>query len=227
MADSQPDLSSSSFGDDPTVDDARTRILAAAGPVFARHGFDRATVREICRQANVNVAAVGYYFGDKMGLYRQVIRQIHDSKERRFPSPAARQSEPTETLRLLVYTLLSRMLAGDASGWESQLMMREMQQPTAIFGDLVQESFRPLFEQLVETFRLIIGSDVPRDELEKFAFSTIGQCLYFRIGRGVIQILVPETTRKRAYDLEQLSQHVTSVMLAAAQTRRNSHHPLA
>ena len=201
-------------------DDARSRILAAAGPVFARSGFDRATVREICGEANVNVASVGYYFGDKMGLYRQVIRQIHERKELLFPTPGEGETDAAELLHSVIRTLLSRIFAGDSSGWESQLMMREMMQPTAIFAELVQESFRPLFVRLVETFRRLVTVEVCEHELEQFAFSVVGQCVYYRIGSGVIQILVPEPSRQQHYDIDSLSRHVTGVMLAAAESGR-------
>ncbi len=236
------DLAGSGIGEEPMSggDDARSRLLAAAGSVFARRGFDRATVREICREAKVNVASVGYYFGDKMGLYRQVIRQIHELRERKFPAPAEGDTDPARMLHSIIRTLLSRMMACDSRGWESQLMMREMMQPTAIFGELVQESFRPLFERLVEIFRLVVTAQsveqdgeiatgdalVQRHELEQFALSVVGQCLYYRIGAGVVQILVPEESRQQHYDIDSLSRHIAGVMLAAAESGRSLRYKL-
>ena len=46
------------------LDDTATRVLNAAGPIFAEKGFKDATVREICSAAGVNLASVNYYFRD-------------------------------------------------------------------------------------------------------------------------------------------------------------------
>ena len=42
----------------------RERLLEAAGEIFAEHGFRNTTVREICKRADINLAAVNYYFRD-------------------------------------------------------------------------------------------------------------------------------------------------------------------
>jgi AcrR family transcriptional regulator len=196
---------------------ARVRLLEAAGPVFAAHGFEGATVREICAAAHVNVASVGYYFGDKLGLYREVIRGIRDSREKRFPTPTELgEMDPRRTLFKIVQTLLSRMLTCDEAGWETQLLMREMNRPTPVFESLVNECFRPQFERLVDTLKALTVGDAPRYRLEQLALSVLGQCLYYRIGSGVVQVLIPERELRAHFDIPSLSRHITAVMLAAA-----------
>ncbi|MCK5254770.1 MAG: helix-turn-helix transcriptional regulator, partial [Deltaproteobacteria bacterium] len=40
----------------------RGRILQVACEVFAKRGFRNTTIRDICQQAQVNIASVNYYF---------------------------------------------------------------------------------------------------------------------------------------------------------------------
>lgn len=55
------------------TEDPRERIIAAARTVFIEQGFDLATVREITLRAEVNVAAINYYFGSKDELISEVL----------------------------------------------------------------------------------------------------------------------------------------------------------
>jgi AcrR family transcriptional regulator len=48
--------------------DTRTRILDVAEELFGERGFDRVSVRDITRQARVNLAAINYHFGGKEEL---------------------------------------------------------------------------------------------------------------------------------------------------------------
>ena len=52
--------------------DARMRLLDAALALFAEQGFAKTSTREIALAAQVNIASISYYFGDKAGLYRAV-----------------------------------------------------------------------------------------------------------------------------------------------------------
>ncbi len=52
--------------------DARERIFLAAERLFAERGFDGVSVRDIVQAAEVNLAAVSYYFGSKGELLLEV-----------------------------------------------------------------------------------------------------------------------------------------------------------
>lgn len=206
----------------PREDDARARLLAAAGPVFAKHGFDRATVREICGQAGVNIASVGYYFGDKFGLYREVFRMIRGQCHEAFsdsPTGAGEQeiANPRDQIHALIHHLLAGMLARDDSGWESQLMMREMNHPTAVFDEMVEQSFRPHFERMMKMIAALSPPDTPVHVLQQLSLSVVGQCLYYRVGAGVVKRLIPADRLAAEFDVDSLARHIAAVTIAAAE----------
>jgi len=49
--------------------DIKIRILSAAKKLFAEHGFDKTTIRQICEEAGANVALVSYHFGGKENMF--------------------------------------------------------------------------------------------------------------------------------------------------------------
>ena len=60
----------------PTPADTRAALLGAARRLFARQGYDGASVRAITKDARVNLGAVTYYFGSKHALYDAVLDQV-------------------------------------------------------------------------------------------------------------------------------------------------------
>lgn len=55
--------------------DARTRdaLLRAGRLLFAQHGYDATSIRQITREAGANLGAVTYHFGSKQALYHAVL----------------------------------------------------------------------------------------------------------------------------------------------------------
>ncbi|NUR90558.1 MAG: TetR/AcrR family transcriptional regulator [Nonomuraea sp.] len=58
----------------PGSADTRGEILEAARRVFAEKGFDKATVRGIAKEAQVDPALVHHYFDTKEGMFAEVMR---------------------------------------------------------------------------------------------------------------------------------------------------------
>jgi len=60
---------------------AREAILSAAEEIFARDGFDGARVDAIAEASGYNKALLFHYFGDKLGLYREIVCMQRDESE--------------------------------------------------------------------------------------------------------------------------------------------------
>lgn len=62
----------------PSPFSTKKRILDAAEELFARRGFDGASLRQVTSTADVNLAAVNYHFGSKERLIEEVFRRRLD-----------------------------------------------------------------------------------------------------------------------------------------------------
>lgn len=56
-----------------SVNDTRAALLAAGKELFARRGYDGASIRAITARAGANLGAVTYHFGSKRALYTAVL----------------------------------------------------------------------------------------------------------------------------------------------------------
>lgn len=78
--------------------ETRERILAAALPLFADHGFDGASVRDIAGAAGVNVATIAWHFKDKQGLYETLVRVLYDRLGELRANPEDFDGDPIEAI---------------------------------------------------------------------------------------------------------------------------------
>jgi TetR/AcrR family transcriptional regulator, regulator of cefoperazone and chloramphenicol sensitivity len=137
----------------------RARLLAAGERLFADRGFRKVTVREICRAARANVAAINYHFGDKLGLYREVLQSAIDRM--RATVDAAREASdgypPDERLRRSVRVFVTRVLSPD-SDTVHRLIQREITDPTPALDALVEQGIRPRIDYLIALVGAVVGA---------------------------------------------------------------------
>jgi AcrR family transcriptional regulator len=199
-----------------STDDARTRILNSAGPVFAEKGYEGATVREICKGAGANLASVNYYFGGKERLYIETVKWAHPITLDESPVPDWPLGTPPATkLRDFIHTLMKRMIEVRTEPWQIHLLMREMQEPTAACRELVQGFFRKEFHRLLEILDEVLPAETPQHRRHQIGFSVVGQCVHYRMGQHAIAMLVDEEELKEHYGAEQLAEHISELCLAA------------
>ncbi len=61
-----------------TAPEPKQRILNAAVSLFAQKGFAAVGVREVAREAGVNIAMISYYFEGKVGILRAILEEFFD-----------------------------------------------------------------------------------------------------------------------------------------------------
>jgi AcrR family transcriptional regulator len=140
--------------------ETRDRLLRAAERLFAERGFKKVTVRDICRAARANVAAVNYHFGDKDGLYREVLQIAIDVVRSTTETgrAAGEGCPPEEKLRRYFSVFLQKALA---PGHENlhHLIQREIDDPTAALDAFVEEAVRPRVEYIASIVAEMTGRD--------------------------------------------------------------------
>lgn len=196
--------------------DTRQRLLDAAGEVFAKRGFRQATVREICRKAHANIAAVNYHFRDKDGLYAAVLREAHREASEKYPPTLGLGPDASAEQRLhaFIRSFLLRLFDPGRPAWHGLLMAREMVEPTAALDAIIEESVRPRIELLRTIIRDLAGPEVSEERIRLCGQSVVGQCVYYHFGRRVLARLDPPGD-DQTIDPDRLADHITDFSLAA------------
>lgn len=103
--------------------DTRALIFAAAADEFSRRGFDGASVDAIARDAHVNKAMLYYHFGSKLGIYREVVRDMLRAVGATVTDIADSAAAPPTKIARFVQALAKQK---DTRPWFPPLMLREM-----------------------------------------------------------------------------------------------------
>ena len=180
---------------------ARGRLLWEATRIFSDKGFAKASTREICQAAGLNVASIHYYFGDKAGLYRAVLcKPLEDLGEgfNQFDEPGL---PLRESLSRFMAALLCPWGQDELSTWLMRLHLREMVEPTPDYKDVMARHIQPYHLRLVNLLARHAGAARADDALHQLAFALVAIVHNYGMSREFMQILAPTLLRgSRAMD---------------------------
>jgi AcrR family transcriptional regulator len=158
-------------------DNNRKKLLRAAAELFAEKGYDAVSTRDLCNKAEVNVAAISYYFGGKDGLYLEVFQTYANHISERILHVLAQSSgqiqgreDLEKTLRALIATIVDMRVEEP----EVAIVLQKQS-----IGNIpgVQEAFvaitEPVGDALTKFFQEIQNQQLLRQDLNIRSFLTI------------------------------------------------------
>ena len=139
--------------------DIRSKILSAATPLFAKHGLNGVSVRNLANAAGVNLSMISYHFGGKAGLYAEILegqfkgfRYIDDIAKSDLP--------PLEKFELYIRGTIRRYR-------ENPYLLRyyvsELSNPTPSFNTIV----RPAVKKVLKVLREAVEEGISQNNLRK------------------------------------------------------------
>ncbi|MQY06899.1 TetR/AcrR family transcriptional regulator [Actinomadura macrotermitis] len=135
-----------------TTAPGRDRVLAAATRLFAAHGYDGTSTRQIAEAAGLNIATVAYHAGGKRELYLAVMERAHQA-ERDAVEAAVAEFTPDAAG---VHRLLDRYVDFCAAHPEiPALWMHRWLSDAADIAGLEERYARPLLDRIAGTVRAV------------------------------------------------------------------------
>jgi AcrR family transcriptional regulator len=206
-----------------TQDPTREKLLEVAGPIFAGRGYQATTIREICAGAGANVAAINYHFGDKLGLYTEVLQHsVRAAQLLAVKNTPDKNTPPEEILRALIRARLRSINGKDLPDWHSRLLAHELAQPTPALRQLIDKLTRPIYKRLLELIGGMIGLPPSDDNTRLCAISVVGQVLAYVLPGPLLTEIWPEL-RMTSEQVERIADHIADFSLSYLQDFRLKH----
>ncbi|HEY2625017.1 TetR/AcrR family transcriptional regulator [Dyella sp. Tek66A03] len=168
----------------------KERILGAAEALFARHGFEGASLRQLTTAAGVNLAAVNYHFGSKDRLIEEVFRRRLDQLNgRRMAALQKIAGDPDATVEdvLAAFIAPALELSHDGSG---SLFMRVLARAFAEHDDTLRKFLSENYGHVMRQFTAEFARLLPhlsKEELYWRVDLVTGALTHAMSGFGMIQ----------------------------------------
>ena len=179
----------------PKPEGTAADLIAAGLKLFGQKGFAATSTREIAAEAGANIASIAYHFGNKDGLRlacgHEVRRRIGGTvaavlegpADAPPPSPDEAMMQIEAAIRAMTAFLLTERAAEDVVPF----MLREVAENGANLDMLYDGMIVPAHGRFCALWAAATGNAPDSERTRLIVFSAIGQILYFRIGRPIVE----------------------------------------
>ena len=207
------------------VDGERTRgkILAAAEREFAEKGYELASVREISRRADVNVALANRYFGSKEDLYRIVAKRLFGDLGAPMAALAEKATDEESwraAIREWVDDFLFMTLPTEpAQELCAALFRHEVTHPTKFHAEFLSNFGKPVYDALRNLLARVLADET---QLELWTTSVWAQVsVYALADKAWHASFRPEGVGVRAW-AEEVRDHICATLFATVKFPRKA-----
>ena len=185
------------------------RILGAGERVFARAGFNGATMVAIADEAGLPKANLHYYFGSKLDLYRAVLaRTLHD-----WLVPLDGLTADADPCAALERYIRAKMAMSAQRPDASRVFANELLHGAAVVGDLMRTELRAVVRKKAAVIDAWIadGRMAPVDSTHLFFTLWAATQTYADFDQQVRAVLGRDELT--AHDHERATEHVVGLIL--------------
>lgn len=196
------------------TESTRERLLAVASKVFANKGYKSATVAEICKLANANIASINYHFGGKENLYLEAMRYAFRQTLLAHPSAGETNSAstPEKRLRAHIKALIRRV--ADPDLYFFSIVQKEKANPTKFLGEIFEKEIRPERDAMCRIIRDLLGNGATDEQVQFCQASIVSQCFHLREAQTMKSVLDIKNGPFVRLNTEDYAEHVVQFSLA-------------
>lgn len=181
------------------------KILTVAEELFALHGFDAVTTKQLASKAGVAIGAVYHHFPSKEALYAAATKRVFSSKATPPQDVIDADIPPERKISQLVTWFVRLMIEDENFG---QLLTREMISPRASTPSFVDDG---LFKQPLIVFKGLIHQIEPNANADEAVAAMLALIFGFSNLKGIYSLF--PSVRKTLNTPEEIGEYATRIIL--------------
>lgn len=167
---------------------SRKKIINSSIILFANKGFYSTSTREICRHAGVNLSLIPYYFGNKEGLYINIIESIINYGLTFLQNELTKvndiknmsRDEKVNLYKMLLIKYTDFLYSENVPSSFVILMVKEQVVSHSKFSDIYSQRISVFYKSLRKILASILGKNENDKSIVFEISSIIGQILSFK-----------------------------------------------